>query len=38
MNGIKHKLCVTHHPGINESHHFTADEFRRHYDAKGPTP
>jgi hypothetical protein len=38
MNGIKHKLCANHHPGIDEHHHFTADEFRHHHDVKGPTP
>jgi len=33
MNGVKHKLCRTHHPGIDEKHRMTSEEVTAHYAA-----
>jgi len=33
MNGVKHKLCRTHHPAIDENHRMTSEEVTAHYAA-----
>ena len=34
INGVKHKLCRTHHPAIDEHHKLSSTEVTEHYEAK----
>lgn len=44
MDGVKHKVCRTHHPGIDETHRLTGQELADHFAAhqaggpSGPAP
>ncbi|HEV2427577.1 MAG TPA: hypothetical protein VGS61_05100 [Acidimicrobiales bacterium] len=36
IDGVKHKVCRTHHPAIDENHQLTGQELADHYAAHRP--